>query len=335
MPSKGADGRIGKLWAGAKAAPPPGSGEGVAHSWKVSLPCTKAEAEALKEDISPLALLDDPPVLMTSEADPARPDAWRLDAYFSEPPGEAMLAQLKALVPSAAGVEAAAEKVEDRDWVTLSQAGLEPILAGRFFVHTPTHRDRAPDGSIALEIDAGRAFGTGQHETTSGCLEALSRMKDQGLAFSNLLDLGTGTGLLAFAALRLWPAARAAASDIDPVSIEVSEENAAINGVRLGRARGQLELAVAAGMDHPRLKARAPFDLVLANILAGPLIELAPSVAGALEPGGRLVLAGLLDHQAESVAAAYRRQGLMLSTRIDRGEWPTLVMRKRRATGWR
>ncbi|HEX8240277.1 MAG TPA: 50S ribosomal protein L11 methyltransferase, partial [Allosphingosinicella sp.] len=119
--------------------------------------------------------------------------------------------------------------------------------------------------------------------------------------------------------------------DNDPVAIEVSEENAGINRVRLGRARGRLELLVADGMDHIRLRARAPFDLVIANILAGPLIALAPSVAKAIAPGGRLILAGLLDHQAPAVAAAYRRQGMMLTGRVERGEWPTLVMRKRRA----
>ena len=300
-------------------------------SWKVTLPCTKAEAEALKDDISPLAWLDFPPVLMTSEADGARPEEWRLDAYFDREPTAEMLEILAGLAPSAAGTEPKVEQVEDRDWVTLSQQGLEPIRAGRFFVHTPAHRDSAPPGLIALEIDAGRAFGTGQHETTSGCLIALSRLKAAGAAVADLVDLGTGTGLLAFAALKLWPAARAAASDNDPVAIEVSEENAAINRVELGRARGRLELLVADGMDHSRLQARAPFDLVIANILAGPLIDLAPSVAGAIAPGGRLVLAGLLDHQAPAVAAAYRRRGMMLSGRVERGEWPTLVMRKRRA----
>jgi ribosomal protein L11 methyltransferase len=298
-------------------------------SWKVGLPCTRDEAERLKDE-SPFAQLDFPPVLMTSEPDPARPEEWRLDAYFEEEPGEAMVAMLRGLVPSAGAAAPKIERLGDEDWVTLSQQGLEPILAGRFFVHTPAHRGAAPAGALALEIGAGRAFGTGQHETTSGCLEALSRLRAHGLAFANLLDLGTGTGLLAFAALRLWPAARAAASDIDPVAIEVAAENAAVNGVRLGRSRGRVELAVAAGLDHPRLKARAPFDLVIANILAGPLIELAPSVAAALAPGGRLLLAGLLDSQADSVAAAYRRRGLMLAGRIDRGEWPTLVMRKRR-----
>jgi ribosomal protein L11 methyltransferase len=302
----------------------------VTDSWKVTLPCTKAEAEALKDDISPLAWLDFPPVLMTSEANGARPDEWRLDAYFGDEPNANMLELLSALAPSAAGTAPAVEKVEDRDWVTLSQQGLEPIRAGRFFVHTPAHRGKAPADAIALEIDAGRAFGTGQHETTSGCLIALSQLKASGAAVADLVDLGTGTGLLAFAALKLWPAARAAASDNDPVAIEVSEENSAINGIALGRTRGRLELAVAEGMEHPRLQARAPYDLVIANILAGPLIDLAPSVAAAIAPGGRLILAGLLDHQARAVASAYRRRGMMLTGRVDRGEWPTLVMRKRR-----
>jgi ribosomal protein L11 methyltransferase len=164
---------------------------------------------------------------------------------------------------------------------------------------------------------------------------ALDRLKTTGGHFANVLDLGTGTGLLAFAALKLWPAARVMASDIDPVSIEVTQENAVINQVAVGRARGQVELAVAEGLKHARLKARAPYDLIIANILAGPLIELAPSVAGALEAGGRLILAGLLDHQADAVAAAYRRQGLMLSSSTARGDWPTLVMRKRKSLGWR
>jgi ribosomal protein L11 methyltransferase len=304
-------------------------------SWKVTLPCTRAEAEALAADMTALAHLDDPPVLMTSEPDPARPDEWRLDGYFGAEPSAELLDALKALVPSAAAAEPAVERVEEQDWVTLSQQGLEPIRAGRFFVHTPAHRDAAPPGAVALEIDAGRAFGTGQHETTGGCLEALSRLRDQGLSFSNILDLGTGTGLLALAAMRLWPAAKATASDIDPVSIEVTEENAAVNGVALGSGRGQLELAVAPGLEHRRLRARAPYDLIIANILAPPLVALAPSVAKALAPGARLMLAGLLSHQAEAVAAAYRRHGLALAFRLDRGDWPTLVMRKRKALGWR
>ena len=304
-------------------------------SWKVTLPCTKAEAEALTEDIAPLALLDAPPVLMTSEPDPARPDDWRMDAYFEVEPTPADLALLRSLVPSAGNADPTVEALEEQDWVTLSQAGLEPIRAGRFFVHTPAHRADVPADAVAFEIDAGRAFGTGQHETTTGCLLALDRLKATGASFSDLADVGTGTGLLAFAAMHLWPAARAIASDIDPVAIEVAEENARINKVKIGRTRGQLELAVAPGLDHPRLKVRAPYDLLIANVLAGPLIELAPSLAGALAPGGRLILAGLLDHQADAVTAAYRRQGMMAGAAIQRGDWPTLVLRKRKATGWR
>lgn len=302
----------------------------MADSWKVTLPCTKAEAEAMQGDLTQFAAFDSPPVLMTSEADAAQPDSWRLDAYFDAEPDKDTLTLLRSLVPSAAKAKPAVEKLPEEDWVTLSQQGLEPIRAGRFFIHTPAHRDAVPPDAVALEIDAGRAFGTGQHETTTGCLLALDRLKRTGVSFGNIVDVGTGTGLLAFAALRLWPAARIAASDIDPVSIEVTEENAAINAIPLGRARGRVELAVAPGLEHVRLKARAPYDLVIANILAGPLIDLAPSLAGALEPGGRLILAGLLDHQAEKVAAAYRREGMMTSFRITRGDWPTLVMRKRR-----
>ncbi len=300
-----------------------------AETWKVSLPCSLSEAADLQADIAPLAWIDPPPVLMTSEADPATPEQWRLDAYFTSRPEPAAIEALKKLVPSAGKAAAEVERIEEQDWVTLSQRGLEPIRAGRFFVHTPQHRGPVPEGSVALEIDAGRAFGTGHHETTTGCLAMLDRLKAGGASFSNILDLGTGTGLLAFAALRLWPAARATASDIDPVAVEVSRANAAINGFRPGRGRSQIELLVAAGMASARLRAKGPYDLVIANILAGPLVELAPSVAAALEPGGRLILAGLLDHQAARVAAAYRRQGLMASRKLVLGDWPTLVMRKR------
>jgi ribosomal protein L11 methyltransferase len=307
----------------------------VTQSWKVSLPCTRGEAEALAADIGPLAALDPPPALMTSEVDGERPEVWRLDAYFETKPDRRTVALLKAQVPSAAGAEPSIEPVAEQDWVSLSQSGLEPIRAGRFFVHTPVHRGEVPQGAVAIEIEAGRAFGTGHHETTAGCLEALDAMRSQGLGFSNVLDLGSGTGLLAFAALRLWPVARVTASDIDPVAAEVSREAAAANRVPIGRARGQVEILTAPGLFHPRLVAKAPYDLVIANILAAPLVELAPAVGAALEPGGRLVLAGLLTRQAGAVASAYRRQGLSLSRSESRGNWPTLVMRKRRSFAWR
>jgi ribosomal protein L11 methyltransferase len=218
--------------------------------------------------------------------------------------------------------------------VTLSQADLEPVRAGRFYVHTESNRGTVPEGARAFRIEASRAFGTGQHQTTTGCLLTLDALKRRGAVFRNLIDVGTGTGLLAFAALHLWPRAYATASDIDPASIDVTAENAALNGITLGRRPGHLALAVAAGLDHATIAARAPYDLIVANILAGPLIALAPAIAAALAPGGTLVLAGLLDSQTDAVARAYRRQGLVLAGRVSMDDWPTLRLRKRQRLGW-
>ncbi|KKC25348.1 50S ribosomal protein L11 methyltransferase [Sphingomonas sp. SRS2] len=299
-------------------------------SWKITLPCTKAEAELLAGDVPEIALLDPPPTLMTSEPDADKPDDWQLDAYVEQKPDKALLALIAALVPSAKGAKPTVTHIPEEDWVTLSQSGLEPIRAGRFFVHTPYNADQAPEGMTGFVIDAGRAFGTGHHETTTGCLMMLDKLRRSGLRFDDIADIGTGTGLLAFAARSLWPAAKVIASDIDPVSIEVTAENAGPNAVRLGSGRGQVELVVAAGLAHRRLKTRLPYDLLIANILAGPLIELAPVFGNAVLPGGSLILAGLLDSQADAVAQAYRRQGMYLAESIVRGDWPTLRMVKRR-----
>jgi ribosomal protein L11 methyltransferase len=187
------------------------------------------------------------------------------------------------------------------------------------------HYADRPEGAISFEIDAGLAFGTGQHDTTAGCLAALDRLEQAGKRFANIADIGTGTGLLAFAALSLWPAAKAIATDIDAVAVDVSEENARINGVRLGHGPGELLLAVADGMDHPLIAARAPFDLLIANILAGPLIELAPAFAKTVTPGASVVLAGLLDTQADAVITAYEARGMKLAER-GKGEWSVLVL---------
>lgn len=297
----------------------------MSDNWKLTLPCTRAEAEALPD--ANLERFDPPPVLMTSEPDPARPEAWRLDAYFDHEPTSDEIAWVRALVPSARKTRPEIAPLGDEDWLTLSQAGLEPVSAGRFFVRN--RGEPAPAGAIALDIPAGRAFGTGQHETTTGCLLTLDAMRRGGAIKRDILDLGAGTGLLAFAALKLWPSAHVIASDIDPVAIEVTAENAAANRIRIGRKRGVLALAVATGLDDDALRRRAPYDLIIANILAGPLIDLAPDIVAALSRGGTLILAGLLDSQASAVARAYRRQGLRLAGRLDRGDWPTLRMVKR------
>lgn len=297
------------------------------------LPCTRAEAEAIAADISPLVLLDPPPALMTSEADAKSSAEWRLDAYFESKPDRRTIAMLRDLVPSAAGLEPLAEPVPEQDWVTISQQAIAPIVAGRFYVHTASNIGEVPEGAIRFRIEASRAFGTGAHETTRGCLAMLDALERRGARFRNICDLGTGTGLLAFAALALWPRARAIASDIDPVAIEIARENARANTIAEGRVQGAIELIVAAGLTHRRLSARAPYDLVTANILAGPLIQLAPAVANAVAPGGTLVLAGLLTHQAEDVAAAYRRQGMRLAQRNDEGEWSILRLVTRNRLG--
>ncbi|HEX7783493.1 MAG TPA: 50S ribosomal protein L11 methyltransferase [Sphingobium sp.] len=309
-----------------------------AESWKLTLPCTRAEAEALSDDIGLLATLDTPPALMTSEVEPDDPMQWRLEAYFEGRPSKATIALVRALVPSAADAEPVLERLAQEDWVTLSQQGLEPVAAGRFYVRNMASDPEQP-GFRNYLITAGRAFGTGQHETTAGCLHMLDQTRRLGHRFGNIADIGTGTGILAFAAMHLWPRAYAIASDIDPVSVEVTEQNARANAVPLGDGSGQLALVTAAGVNHPAIIGRAPYDLLIANILAGPLIDLAPSLCALIEDGGTLILAGLLDTQADRVIAAYRRQGMRLAGRIDdegrHGQWPTLRLRKRPTIGHR
>ena len=286
-------------------------------SFRVTVACNRSQGEAIADGDDPLPGA----VLVADEPDPSKPDDWLIHAYFEHSPTTEELAVLRGLGSG----EPRVEELGEADWVTMSQSGLQPIRAGRFFVHTPMYRS-VPPGTVPFEIDASLAFGTGQHATTSGCLEALDQLEQAGARYANIADIGTGTGLLAFAALALWPEAKCIATDIDAVAVEVAQENAAINNVKLGHGAGEVLLAAADGMDSPLITARAPFELIIANILAGPLIELAPAFAQALAPGGTLILAGLLDTQAEAVTAAY--QALGISDRAPySGEWPVLVLR--------
>ncbi|PCG14462.1 MULTISPECIES: 50S ribosomal protein L11 methyltransferase [Sphingomonas] len=281
-------------------------------SWRVTLPCTRAEAEAI--DAADDLVID--AVLMTTEEVEDDRERWRLDAYVEEEPDAALLAALAALVPSAAGIAPVVTPLGAEDWVAMSQAGLEPIREGRFVVHTSAHPVAAPPGGRAFLIDAGQAFGTGHHATTSGCLAMLDGMADR--AFANVIDLGTGTGLLAFAARHLWPAATITATDIDPAAILVTRDNAADNGI------DALHLIVADGALSDDIAARAPYDLVIANILAGPLISMAPEVAAIAAPGATIVLAGLLDTQRDQVVAAFAACGCTLERVDRRGDWTIL-----------
>jgi ribosomal protein L11 methyltransferase len=300
----------------------------MSQSWKVTAlaPRKIVEAALLAHEE---ALGWDPQIILSgSEIAEDRPEDWRLDAYLPRRPTRADLAALKALFGGGAP-RLKSEQLPDVDWVTASQQGLEPIRAGRFYVHTPDHPPLDQPGVTDFLIPASQAFGTGQHETTAGCLEMLTRIKRSGAVVRNLADVGTGTGLLGFAALALWPRALATLSDIDPVCPQVVAANAALNFVKLGARPGQALMVVAPGLDHPLLQARAPYDLIVANILAGPLIELAPHFARALIPGGNLVLSGLLQTQEARVRAACRRSGLRLAARLVEGDWSVLWLRRR------
>jgi len=298
-----------------------------ADSWKLTLPCTRAEAEAIDaaDDLAIEA------VLMTTEEVEDDVERWRLDAYMDAAPDAAMVARLRALVPSAAAVEPTIEQLTDADWVALSQAGLEPIREGRFVVHTSAHPVAidAAAGERGFLIDAGQAFGTGHHGTTSGCLATLDLLAVEGRRFERIVDLGTGTGLLAFAAATLWPGARILATDIDPIAIDVTRENADRNAVAIGEEAGAVQLIVADGARHSEIAAAAPFDLVVANILASPLIAMAPDIAAIAAPGATVVLAGLLTNQADAVIAAYAAAGIGVVERQVRGDWTILRLAKR------
>jgi ribosomal protein L11 methyltransferase len=281
------------------------------ESWKTSLPCTRAEAEAIDAGEIPIDA-----VLMTTETVEDDVEHWRLDAYSETEPDAALIGALRALAPSAAGVEPVIEPLSPADWVAMSQKGLEPIVEGRFVVHTSAYPVEAPPGGRAFLIDAGQAFGTGHHATTSGCLAMLDALASQG--FTNIIDVGTGTGLLAFAAAHLWPRAAITATDIDPIAIDVTQENARANGVQ------GAELIVADGALADAITARAPYDLVIANILAGPLVSMAPELAAIADRGATLILAGLLDQQRESVVAAFRACGCTSEAADRRGDWTIL-----------
>jgi ribosomal protein L11 methyltransferase len=302
----------------------------VASSWKLFAFASKQRAQAALLAHDEAWDWDPEIVLSGREITEDRPNDWVIEAWLPRKPRKADKDALAALFGRRAP-RIAEEKLPDADWLVVSQQGVEPIRAGRFHVHTPEFERVAEPGVIDFAIPASQAFGTGHHATTAGCLAMLDAMKRRGLVVRNLADIGTGTGLLAFAALALWPRALATASDIDPVCLGVVAENAAANGVAMGSGAGALTRLVAAGMEHPLLQARGPYDLLIANILAGPLIELAEDFARAVIPGGHIVLAGLLATQEPELRAAYRRAGFRLAARLDNQGWSILWLRRRHA----
>lgn len=297
-------------------------------SWKVTAygPRTVIEAALIAHED---AWDWDPEIVVSgSEVAEDQPDDWRLEAWISRKPAKADKAAIAALFAGSAP-RFEIEELPETDWLVASQQELEPIRAGRFHIHTPEHPASSDPGVFDFVIPASQAFGTGQHATTAGCLAMLTQMKARGLIVRNCADIGTGTGILGFAALCLWPRALVTASDIDAVCTSVVEHNARENGIALGPRAGEMVMTIADGMDNPLIAARGPYDLVIANILAGPLVSLAPDFGKALIPGGHLLLAGLLESQEPAVRAACRRAGLRLAARLVKGDWSILWLRKR------
>jgi ribosomal protein L11 methyltransferase len=244
---------------------------------------------------------------------------WEVGVYFTEPPDGIALTLMAAAHGAA---EFVVSELPEIDWVAHVRRELKPVEAGRFFVYGSHDADKLPTGRIGLWIEAAMAFGTGHHGTTLGCLRAIDRLVSAGVAPARIIDLGCGTAVLAMAAAKVWPGA-VLATDIDAVAVEVAAANVIANGLE-----GRVDCLEAAGFDHDLIRARAPFDLVIANILKGPLVELAPDIARRTAPGGRAILSGLLVDQADDVLAAYAAQGFSLAEREDVGDWATLELRR-------
>ena len=275
--------------------------------WKASVSLPKLEAA----DMSSLLELASEPQAVLIVEEPFGPGA-TVELLYTDEPDAGFLSKI-------AGQPVAVEPLPDQDWIRLSQEGLPPVRAGRFFVYGAHDAGIVPHGVIPMRIEAGLAFGTGHHETTALCLAVLSDLARR-RAFVDVLDLGCGTGLLAIGAAKLWKRA-VLASDIDPVAIDVTNENARGNGVA-PLVRG----VVADGLANPALAAAAPYDLIIANILAGPLTRLAPSIVKAMAPEAMLVLSGLLHEQEAMVLSYYR--GLKFIGRRRQGPWSALVLEK-------
>lgn len=244
---------------------------------------------------------------------------FEVGGYFLEPPDEVVLALLAAAHNAKPFV---ISEIPEKDWVSEVRRELTPVHAGRFVVFGGHDRENIPSQKIALEIEAAMAFGTGHHGTTQGCLMAFDALLQKGLVARNVADIGAGTAVLAMAAAKVLNG-RFIASDIDPIATETARANVAANGLR-----GRVQTLTSVGFRHAILHARAPYDLIFANILAGPLKKLAPEMAEHTEAGTVLILSGILNRQAKSVEVTYEGFGFNVVERREIGEWTTLTLRK-------
>nr|WP_213393952.1 50S ribosomal protein L11 methyltransferase [Yoonia sp.] len=244
---------------------------------------------------------------------------WEVAAYMTDRPDAGVLAVLSALHGAKPFT---ISEVPDQDWVSKVQRDLAPVPAGRFFVHGSHDADKVPGDSIPLLIEAAMAFGTGHHGTTLGCLLAFEQVLEMGFTGGRILDLGCGTAVLAMAAAKVL-GGPVLASDIDPVAIDVARANVTANGLD-----GQVDCLVAAGFGGGDPRMTGPFDLIFANILKGPLISLAPEIGGNMQPGGYLILSGLLNEQADEVIHTYAGNGFDLCKMSRIGDWATLIVQR-------
>ena len=278
--------------------------------WKASASASKATAGdvAAVFEITPprpqAVLIDEQPFA----------DCATVEALYVTMPDGGLLSRL-------AGKPVRVEPVPDQDWVKLSQEGLPPVRAGRFFIYGAHDRGTVPPGVIPLRIEAGLAFGTGHHESTTLCLALISQLAKR-RRFRRVLDLGCGTGILAIAMARLWRSPMLAA-DIDPVAVGVTRGNARDN-----ETAPWVRTIAADGLMHPVLRAGAPYELIVANILAGPLTRLAPSIVGVLAPSGYVLLSGLLKWQENVVLSYYRQHGVKLRVQRRDGNWSALLLER-------
>ena len=276
----------------------------------------RAEAEALGAAME--ALEPVPTGVGVSEVEDGS-GTWEVGGYFTEAPDEIALA----LLAAAHGARNfAVSELPETDRVAHVRRELAPVEAGRFFVYGSHDADKVPEGRIALLIEAAMAFGTGHHGTTLGCLRALDQLVEAGTAPSDVADIGCGTAVLAMAAARVFEA-EVIASDIDRVAVDVAEANLAANGMA-----GRVRCVEAAGFDHPELSGADAFDLVFANIMKGPLLELAPDMARAVRSGGHIILSGILNEQAGEILAHYEAHGFNLVNREEIVDWTTLMLVK-------
>lgn len=293
------------------------TGHTTSQVWKVSFKTPVAAAEAFAILLSD-AFHPDSQAVATAEVE--EHVSWSVEAYYEEEPDAAQIEKI--IRPLADGLdiplpEVTVETLPDINWVAKSLEGLPPIETDRFFVHGAHDADKCPAARLPLLVDAGEAFGTGHHGTTLGCLKFIEK-ECQKRRPAKVLDLGCGTGLLAIAAAKLT-GREIIASDIDPIATRVTRENA-----RLNKVHPLVKTITAKGTNHPDLKVRGPYDLLIANILAGPLAQMAPDVEQQLARGGTLILSGILHEQEQMVLSAYRGQGLFLLDRLRIDEWVTL-----------